>query len=379
MDLDKANQLINNIIKICDKKTDKTVDFKKMAIEKIAHKYSNSKLLIYRIYIDFGSGKELISRNNPYRVHYKCTECSRINIVNLNNIIRKMNRNITKCNMCKNLDEDKRLTHSNFLKNGKQSCKKDKIVLSIKEKIEYSECQFYLMDDDYKDDYFNKHLTLSEYNIIKPKIISIQNDKFTCMDNFTYVPHLKIGNQTMYNPYFYDIERDVLEKPIYIKFMCESCGSPYITKHLFNFKNKYKMLCKDCTFCNKTFKIRTYKNIENDRITYQSKFELKFIKKCNEENILLENGPRINYMWNNKPRIYVVDFYIPCLDMLIEIKDNHIWHKQQLQNGKWNAKIKSVENNIKNNKYKKFLLIHKENYMESICNITRKIKNNNTK
>ena len=83
-------------------------------------------------------------------------------------------------------------------------------------------------------------------------------------------------------------------------------------------------------------------------------------------------------MWDNKPRIYVVDFYIPCLDMLIEIKDNHIWHKQQLQNGKWNAKIKSVENNIKNNKYKKFLLIHKENYMESICNITRKIKNNNT-
>ncbi len=107
-----------------------------------------------------------------------------------------MNRNITKCNMCKNLDEDKRLTHSNFLKNGKQSCKKDKVVLSIKEKIEYSEHQFSLMDDDYKDDYFNKHLTLSEYKLIKPKIISIQNDKFTCMDNFTFVPILKIGNQT---------------------------------------------------------------------------------------------------------------------------------------------------------------------------------------
>lgn len=379
MELEYANKLVKTINKIYHKKTNKKINFKKLNIKKIIHQYSNTKEKIYRIFINFedSDSETLIKRNNPYRIHYFCLECGRENIVNLNNIVRKINRNIKKCNMCKNLDENKRKKQSLYMKNNKRrknfknSKNKVKEIISTIQKIKESSKSFELLDDDYKSDYFNKHLTKDEFERYSSKIISFQNDKFNNISNFNYIPIVKIGNQTMYNPYLYDIKRDVLEKPIYIKYLCDSCSSPHICKYLFNFKNKYKLLCKYCSLCNKTFKIRPFKNINKEKITYQSKFELKFIKKCNNEKILIQNGPKLEYIWNNKKLKYIVDFYIPKLNIIIEIKDNHIWHKQQIENGKWGCKIKSVTNCILNNIYKDFLLINKKNYMKQIKKIIK--------
>jgi len=49
---------------------------------------------------------------------------------------------------------------------------------------------------------------------------------------------------------------------------------------------------------------------------------------------------------------YHVDFYIPDKKLLIEIKDNHIWHKREIDSGKWHMKEKiakkySIRNNLK--------------------------------
>lgn len=370
MDYKTATKLVNSVSSIFDKKTNKELSYDKIDIDKIIHKYSNTKKLLYRIYITINGEKQLIKRNNSYRVNYLCSNCSRVNIVNLNNIIRKINRGILKCKTCVNLDEIKRHNHSIFFKNynteEKSNPSNDNIKLTLRDKIKHDKEQFDMEDDDYQVDYYNRHLTVDEYNNISSKIISFQNDKFQDISIFEYIPVVKIGNQTKYNPYIYDKTRDVLEKPNYIKYICDSCNSPYITRDLFKLKNKYKLLCKECSFCNKTFKIRPYKNIIKNRITYQGKFELKFIKYCNDNNIIVENGPRIKYTWNNSSHTYIVDFYIPNLGILIELKDNHIWHKQQLQNGKWDAKLKSVENNLKTNiLYKSYLLINKDNYVKS--------------
>jgi hypothetical protein len=98
---------------------------------------------------------------------------------------------------------------------------------------------------------------------------------------------------------------------------------------------------------------------------YQSKFELKFIRYCNDKKIYVINGPKIYYKYNNKNPTYKIDFAIPKLNLLIEIKDNHIWHKEQVKNGKWNAKVEGVNNYLESekNNYKNFIVIFPKNYL----------------
>ena len=57
---------------------------------------------------------------------------------------------------------------------------------------------------------------------------------------------------------------------------------------------------------------------------------------------------KIPYIFNNKERLYKVDFQIN--DTLIEVKDNHVWHKNDIKSGKFKAKMDAVEK-INNNFY----------------------------
>ena len=95
---------------------------------------------------------------------------------------------------------------------------------------------------------------------------------------------------------------------------------------------------------------------------YQSKFELKFIRYCNEHKIDITNGPKVAYRMNNKNCTYKVDFAIPKIKTLIEIKDNHIWHREQVTSGKWGEKIKGVDNYIiTSSMYSNFKVIFPKN------------------
>tara|TARA_B110000037_G_C17116112_1_gene503791 strand:+ start:1235 stop:2398 length:1164 start_codon:yes stop_codon:yes gene_type:complete len=380
--VDNINKLLNNIIKIVYKKDNSEFNYKSITCSKIIHKNSNlvnnkrfTNKSIYRMFID----GVLIKKNNPFRVHYKCINCDRVNISNLNNIIRKINKNQSKCKMCVNLCFIKRIKQSNYMKSTfskygiitKKTKKKSKI--STDNFIKNSNNEFEEMDHDYKNDYFNKHLTIVEFNNIKSRIISFQKDKFTNMSDFIYCPTIRIFNQTYFNPYFLDKNRNVLEKTIYIKFTCEKCNNIGFHRDLYIFKNKIKLYCNDCMRCNKTFKIRAFKNINNEKITYQSKIELKFVKYCNKNNILIRDGPKIKYSWNDKDNLrYIVDYYVPDLNYLIELKDMHHWNKQQIKNGKWGCKLNAVNELLTNKTYNKFLLITPKNFVEK----TKQIKQN---
>ena len=168
-----------------------------------------------------------------------------------------------------------------------------------------------------------------------------------------------------------------IEKIINIELKCDNCNNNFISKDLHSHKNKIKALCKDFNLTNNIFKIRTYKNLANETICYQSKFELKFIRYCNENKILVINGPKIEYNRSNSKKIhtYKIDFAIPKLKLLIEIKDNHIWHKEQVQSGKWEEKVSGIEKFLQNNStycnvvYEKYIIIYPKNYVEECKNI----------
>ena len=370
MNSEDIAKLTNNLCSIYDKKNKLNVDINNVIVDTIAHKYSNTKVPIYRFFIN----NEVISKNNNYMIEYKCIECNRVNTCCLNNITRKINKGITKCRTCKELDIEKRYNHSikmtyNYShNNGKSSKNLSKKVLTLYDKLKQDEIAFNEMDDDWKDNYFRRHMTNEEFEHIKPKIVSIQKGKIINLENYIYYPTVSISNQTRFNPYLYNVNNDSNEKIIDIDLKCDSCNIIFRSKNLISHKNKLKSLCQECNLCNNTFKIRKYQNICKDSILYQSKFELKFIRLCNEYKVKVINGPKIKYVWNNKERFYKVDFYIPKLNLLIEIKDNHVWHKDQVDSGKWQEKMNSVKKYNDDHK-SEFMIIYPKNYV----NLTKKI------
>ena len=92
---------------------------------------------------------------------------------------------------------------------------------------------------------------------------------------------------------------------------------------------------------------------------------MKFIKWCKINNITVVNGPNILYEFENKVRKYRVNFQVD--NILIEIKDNHIFTKS----GKWAAKTNAVYNEIKNGVYKDYMIITPKNWIYML----NKIKN----
>jgi len=363
--------LIKNIIYILDKKTDEKIKIDSLECIKNSSRYSNTKIAIYKLKIN----GNIVNRNNSYRIFYKCITCNNNHLVNLNNIVRKINRNIFKCHICANNELIKTQEHSNYMKNyhnlPKIIPKKEKKI-SIQYLINVSKKSFDEMDENFKNAYFSKHMTKEEFNRIKHLIISINNGKIKNLNNYEYISNYKINNQTYFNPFLYNKKEDILEKIIYIKYKCEKCELEFINRDLYIQKNKYKIYCKDCNFCNKTFKIRKSKNILNQSLTYQSKLELKFIMNCNKKGIIINNGPKIEYFFKNKYRKYIVDFYIPASKTLIELKDNHIWHKKQVENGMWKAKIDSVNKLLKDKQYSDYKLIFPNELTNFIVNLSNK-------
>ena len=252
------------IIEILNKKTGEKLNFKDIRFEK------NDKYM--KVFID----EKIIRRNNPYSVKYKCLNCDKINIVNLNIYVDKLKRNRNKCSNCI-------------------------------EQIDYN----VNMDINYENEYFKIYPTDNEMKLYWNKIISFQNNKFTKLVEFEYIPALKKRNNNNFQPFFRDIIRDVLEKPINIKFKCDICRGQFIVKDLSCIKNKLKLLCNNCLSNKKvSLKIHTIKNCVGEKISYFSKFQLRFIKFCNKNKIRVINRES-NY--------YLVDKCI-CLSLENEVE-----------------------------------------------------------
>lgn len=330
-----------DVVKIFDKITN--LEIKDYKINQVSHKYSNTKIPIYKLIVNDNQ----ISRNNNINVVYKCYGCKLNNTISLNLFIRKLNKNnVEYCNLCKNNNIDKRQRQSIYMKEHARliqsgiKIKEERIEKSLDEKIKESDERWKLEDEDFKVKYNSTYITNDEFNNIKEKIKSINNNSIIELNNdWEYKYNFICNNQTKYNPVLINKEQNIVVKPNYITLCCENCDENFITKELMTLKNKTKILCHECSFCNRTFKIK-YIKINGNKIKYNSNYELRFIKWCNENNININNGPIIEYTWNGKHLKYYVDFEITHKDKkyLLEFKDNHIWHKMQVENGKFTQK-----------------------------------------
>jgi hypothetical protein len=314
-----------------------------------------------------------LKKTSEYIISYKCLNCNHINSVGTTQILRKIRQNKTGCFNCININ------NYNYLKSNQLELPVKKISTKL-EKISNQEfyknsiIEFETYPDQYKNSYFLSHLTIEDYNRIKKNIISYCNGKYTDINSYEFWSVYKVNNQMKFSSILYDSKNDIIFKANQPIIKCDNCTKNWRCKSLESFKNDYKLLCQECKLCNRIFKIRPIKNINNSIITYQSKLELKFVNWCNNNNIIVNNGPNIDYIFNNKEKKYRVDFQIN--NILIEIKDYHIWHNNQVSSGLWDIKMEAVNNFIKNNKLDKYIFMTPHNWnqmIKELLNLLNKI------
>ena len=172
------------------------------SINKIPHKYSNTKVPLYRFFFNNNNcsnfidyEENIITRNNQYNITYKCINCNSIHKVTLNNILRKINRNIINCRICKEYEELKRNNQCNYMLNYHSSKNINKnndnnIIIkqfSLLDKLNSDKIKFDDYDSEFKEHYFKRNMDNDEFEYIRNKILSIQNKKFPMTHDFTYI------------------------------------------------------------------------------------------------------------------------------------------------------------------------------------------------
>lgn len=270
----------------------------------------------------------VIPRHNDIVVGYVCLNCGVQNEVTLNLYLRKVVKQTRCCNACRG------------------SLPKIPVVewkdKPLGQRLEESEQDFLAEDADFKTLYFLTHLTKDEFQRIRTKLKSVGQGKLTDLSMWEYIPYYRIWNQTKYTPMLVHRQNNQIEKPAYVQWVCDECEQEFINRDLEVQKNRLRILCADCGFCNRTFKVRSMITLWG-KIQYQSVQEKRWIEWCVDANIPIENGPRISYSFAGKDHIYKVDFQIPSLKRLVEIQDNHMWHKQHVASDVRTHKSKKEE------------------------------------
>ena len=72
------------------------------------------------------------------------------------------------------------------------------------------------------------------------------------------------------------------------------------------------------------FKAKKFKNTD---IYYRGSYELDFLEKYYDYYNDIKNGPPVKYVYKGKSKIYFPDFYIPSLNLIIEIKSSYYYNK----------------------------------------------------
>ena len=86
--MQSPQSIINSIIELREKNTNKILDHKKIKLEKSISKYSSNKEEIWHMILD----NKIITRKSDYLFKYKCLNCSSTHIVSSTQFTRRLLR-----------------------------------------------------------------------------------------------------------------------------------------------------------------------------------------------------------------------------------------------------------------------------------------------
>ena len=339
--------LIKHIEKIFDE-NDNEIKFTSIN-QKIEKKRFGYNPTIH-IYID-----DKIEIKSNYKIQYKC-RCE--NIVTIL-ACKYFSKNRMSCLSC----FQKRNWPDNKLHNYKGKVKKvtEKIIPKFEDET-----------DEFKQKFYQSHLTKEEFFKYLPYIYSLDNIVLTddIRKNIEYIEHIYCSNAVKYTNKF-KIKNDSKLHNISIKLKCSICGEIF-NVHTYNMRNKdlNELKCRKCALMNCSYPIRLY---DNSGLTYQSGLEKTFIDLCKSKNIKIVNGFEIEYLFKNKKHIYVSDFYLPNYKMLIEIKSRNHFYRNDKKSGKIKAKINAANEFCNKNGLKFYMLFDEdiEKFINNLINTSK--------
>jgi len=127
---------------------------------------------------------------------------------------------------------------------------------------------------------------------------------------------VKTRTKTWKNKYGYEHNSQVPEiKKLMTKNREETLLKKYGVKYALQIPSAWAKYMKST-------KIRTYKYKD---INYQGTYELDFLEKYYDK-IKIERAKTIRYTFNNEQRVYYPDFYIPSLNLIVEIKSTYFYN-----------------------------------------------------
>jgi hypothetical protein len=126
---------------------------------------------------------------------------------------------------------------------------------------------------------------------------------------------------------------------------------------------------KEMLFRKKNSGEYTFKN--GNKIRYMSQYEKDFLKLLDldlnwplEEDTLTECDIYFRYSYNGKPKVYIPDYYIPCFDLIIEIKSQENKHPKLLAVDRELEKLKDEA--VRKDGTHNFIKIVDKNYTDFI-------------
>lgn len=288
------------------------------------------------------------------KVKYVC-RCGEVHIIYLSKYLEKEKLICKKCNQslkygCTSFNSKHRITKR----------KPSKVHMIFED-----------ASDEQKQKYYENHLTTEEfYNNLK-YFVRINKHDITnnMLENIKY-EYAAPG--TCHNVFVSKVSFDNGQtyetlKEIYLK--CCVCGTIFKV-HIDNIRKKgdlSKVKCKSCIFCNYTYEVRRY---DNSELTYQSNLEKLFIDKIKSNNYEIENGQKIKYFYNylNKYRNYYVDFYLPQFKIMVEIKGNNKFYRDDLETGKFDDKCNAAKKYAESHNMKFVVLFENDidDFIESL-------------
>lgn len=329
-------QLSNSIVRVLNTENIEIL-YNKAEIKPHLFKYSSTHKEKPTLFLD----DKPYSSKTDFKITYKCA-CGTVNTILLEKFLLKEKLS---CHKCSQTDELKKW-HGEVIRNihkGVGYISKDK----KKNKRIYD---FENESDEFKKTYYINNLTKSEYEKVIKYIYSINGVEIE-NKNVKFLEHENGVNAKKYRQM---VMIDGVKYPFKnICLKCPLCGKIFnITRPIKERILHNNFDCKKCYLNNHVFPIRKYR----DGLTYQSNLELNFIERCDKENIEIVDGVEIKYIFKNKKSTYKIDFSLPQYKLIVEIKDNHIWHREQVKSGKWEIKEKSAREYCTKNDMKYALL-----------------------
>lgn len=324
--MQNIEELTNRIVKVRKVQGEEFFDilYTKAEIKEYLSKYSSSHKPTFKLYLD----DKVITKEKGYLVTYKCG-CGREIEIQLVRYLTKQTP--VHCKHCLETEE-KIKWHSDCIKMNHLG-----ISYIHKTGLEKRSYDFESESEKFKQEYFEHNLTMDEFEIVKPHLFKVKDIEVKDK-NVILLPHENGVNHKKYRQMLMINDKKVPFKDIYLR--CSTCGRIFsITRMIKERVKNNNYQCKGCYLNNTVFAIKRFR----EGLTYQSKIELDFIKRCELKGIKIVDGFEIPYVFNNKSHIYRTDFFLPELKMIIEIKDMHVWHKNQIESGKWDEKEKAAK------------------------------------